>query len=83
VSLYEIPMSRRRTCVFCASIVDSNADGVYEFVQGWARNRKQGTNAVALQKRMNVFACDICIDKLKAGIPVGQQSLFTYQEQTP
>lgn len=79
MSLYEIPMSRRKSCVFCGDILDSAAIGVYELVQGWAMNRKQGTNAIALKKSLHQYACGLCMDKLKAGIPHGQQTLFQWE----
>lgn len=77
MSLYEIPLSRRRHCTYCACIVDSNAVGVYQLAHGWLENRKRGgANTIALAKRDDHYACNDCISKLKAGIPVGQQSLF-------
>jgi hypothetical protein len=79
MSIYEIPSSRRRGCVFCSAIVDSNAQGVYELVEGWAMNRKQGTNAIALKKSKNLYACSFCIDKLRQGIPIGQMTLFQWE----
>lgn len=72
-----IPVSRRALCVYCSEIIDSNAVGVFELVQGWAENRpKGGTHAVALQMRRNKFACKFCIGKLRKGISPDQGSLF-------
>jgi RNase P subunit RPR2 len=76
----EIPLSRRRTCQHCATIIDSTGMGVHKLVQGWvpAYERKRGhsSNSVALSKDLNKYICETCYDKLKKGIPPGQMSLL-------
>lgn len=77
----DIPLSRRRLCSFCASIVDSNGAGTYQRAVGWLpikrfSGNKQGTNSLTLPKKLDVYACSDCITKLKAGIPTGQMSIF-------
>ena len=79
--LIDIPPSRLVGCVYCAERLDSNAVGTYQRARGWVRVKRaganQGVNALALSERSHVFACSACIDKLKHGISIGQQSLFS------
>lgn len=78
-----VPASRIRLCAFCLDQVDSNAVGVYQLAHGWLQNRRKGgANTIALPDRKDVFACDECISKLKAGIPVGQMRLFGLTDET-
>jgi len=75
-----IPQSRRVTCSFCQTVIDSNGSGTWQVVKGWCpikrySGNKGGTNNVSLAQRFHTFACSDCISKLKAGIPVGQQEL--------
>lgn len=76
-----IPLSRLRNCVYCQCQVDSNAIGIFQLATGWLMNRRSGgANTIAMPKRQDFYACAECIDKLRHGIPVGQQSLFTLPE---
>lgn len=73
-----IPVSRRATCTYCQTFIDTNAIGVFELATGWCENRRKGgTNTIALAKRHARFACHECIDRLKHGISPDQQALFT------
>lgn len=72
-----IPLSRRRTCSHCGTLVDSNGVGVFHLATGWIENRKKGgTNTIALPIHHDKYACHDCIDRLRHGIPVGQMMLF-------
>lgn len=73
----KVPLSRRATCVYCADQLDTSATGVFQLARGWLENRRRGgANTIALAERLPKYACGICIDKLRSGIPVGQQTLF-------
>lgn len=72
-----IPLSRRRLCAFCLVTLDSNGTGIFQRASGWLENRKRGgANTIALPIRLDVYACNECIDKLRHNIPVGQMQLF-------
>lgn len=66
----------RTVCEFCGNNVDPDNRLTYRKVTGWEHPRQAGgTNALALRETHDVFACSPCIDKQRAGIPVGQTSL--------
>lgn len=76
-----IPLSRKRTCKFCAKFVDGNAPGTWRRATGWLpvkrySGNKVGTNNLTLREYVEEYACAECIDRLKHGIPVGQLSIF-------
>ena len=72
-----IPISRRVKCEHCGVTIDKDASGNFQYVQGWARNRKAGgTNTVQLAQRDYRWSCPACIDALTHGTPIGQTSLF-------
>jgi len=76
-----IPISRRATCVYCGTFVDTNANGTYRRTVGWLpigryANNRQGSNSLALRQSLDHWACAECIDRIKHGISPGQQSLF-------
>lgn len=63
-------------CTFCGTEVDPYAHTTYQKESGWSHRREGGgTNALALAQKHDEWACWTCIDKLKAGIPLEQQSL--------
>ena len=81
MSIYEIPLSRRRTCYYCSCIMDSGALGNYQLATGWVENRKGGGSHITLTtRRADTYACHDCIDKLRHGIPTGQIRLFELPE---
>ena len=76
-----IPISRRATCVYCGTFVDTNANGTYRRAVGWLpikrfSGNKTGTNSLTLPIRLDHWACAECVDRLKHGISPDQQSLF-------
>ena len=69
------------TCVYCGNVVDPNNANVYQQVVGWERkafgaSRRGGSDIMLRGPVPNVFACQFCIDKLKAGVSVAQESLL-------
>jgi hypothetical protein len=81
-NVVDIPPSMLAGCVFCANRLHTNQRGTWQHViSGWVPvhrygGNKRGTNSLTLPRLEHVFACELCIDKLKAGIPLGQQTLF-------
>lgn len=72
-----IPASRRAFCTYCGLLVDSAAVGVWQRATGWVENRRQGgSNAIALPNKDTVYACGICIDRLRHNISPDQRTLF-------
>ena len=68
-------------CVYCDCSVDPNANGTYTRVRGWERkaysaSRRGGSDIVLRETTPDVFACQFCVDKLKAGVNVSQESLL-------
>jgi len=64
-------------CTFCEREIDPESRMTYRKVIGWERPREGGgTNALTLREPTEVFACWICIEKLRLGIPVEQQALI-------
>lgn len=77
-----IPVSRRATCIYCGTFIDTNAVGVYQLATGWVENRRKGgANTIALAVRHTRFACHECIDRLRHGISPDQQSLFNIDSE--
>ena len=68
-------------CVYCDCSVDPSANGTYTRVRGWERKgysetRRGGSDIVLREPVPDTFACQFCIDKLKAGVNVSQESLL-------
>ena len=68
-------------CVYCHRTVDPNDPGVHQHVTGWERkaysaSRRGGSDIVLRETTPDVFACQFCVDKLKAGVSVAQESLL-------
>ena len=71
-----IPVSRRATCVYCAVILDTHANGNYELATGWVKKAPKSGNSATLQMKHGKYACPECIDRLRHDINPGQGSLF-------
>lgn len=68
----------RAACETCGEALDVTAPGVAQFSTGWAVNRQQGgTNALVGQERHRRWICRHCVDKTRAGVPIGHGSLFS------
>lgn len=68
-------------CVYCHTLVDPNDHGVYQRITGWEKKafafaRRGGSDIVLRESTPDVFACQFCIDKLKAGVNVAQETLL-------
>ena len=69
------------TCTYCRTTVDPTDPGVYERVIGWERkafqaSRRGGSDIVLRERIPDTFACQFCVDKLKAGVSVAQETLL-------
>lgn len=73
-----IPDRFRAKCAFgCGHDVNTNADGVYQFISGWVKNRSDGgAHGISLPKRENRWACGQCIDRAIRGF-INQNDLFS------
>jgi hypothetical protein len=77
-----IPVSRRATCVYCGTFIDTNANGVFQLSTGWCEVRRRGgSNAIALPIRHTRFACHECIDRQRHGISPSQGVLFNIDSE--
>lgn len=68
-------------CAYCHRGVDPNQPYVYQQVIGWEKksvlsSRRGGSDIVLREPVPDVFACQFCIEKLKAGVSVAQESLL-------
>jgi hypothetical protein len=68
-------------CVYCKRDVDPNQPYVYQRTIGWEHkaflaSRRGGSDIVLREPVPDVFACQFCVDKLKAGVSVAQESLL-------
>lgn len=75
--LIDVPASRLVGCVFCAERLDSNGNTTFQRAKGWVPAKRK---SLVLPELLHVFACDVCIEKLKHGMSVGQMSLFTLKD---
>lgn len=69
----------RTVCALgCGTVLDSDAEGVYQRVSGWERRRtsKGGTNAIRLPERQYLWACHACIEAAVAGAAADQLPMF-------
>lgn len=81
----QIRPDRVATCVFCADQIETTARGSWRKGSGWfpvgrTSNNRKGTNAASLVRMEDRYACDLCIGKIKGGIPPGQMSMFELGE---
>lgn len=61
-------------CVFCGGAINHVSD--YRRVEGFERHRSEGgTNALALRKATEEWACSACVDRAKRGVSPTQQAL--------
>lgn len=83
--VYDVPLSRRRLCCYCATQLDSRGAGVHKLMKGWvaAHERKRGSssNSLTFGKDLDTYICADCYDKLRQGIPVGQLSLLAMDDE--
>ena len=68
-------------CFYCRTHVDPAANGTFTRVIGWERKgysetRRGGSDIVLREPVADVFACQFCVDKLKAGVNVSQETLL-------
>lgn len=64
-----VPQRNRTKCYFGGGEIDVTADGNFERVMGWCKNRSAGgSNAVAVPERLNVWACSRCIERETQGL---------------
>jgi len=64
------------SCVFCGDGIPSLRNA-YRKVVGFEKQRDQGgTNALALRRPLNEWACNTCVDKQKSGVDPRQEELL-------
>lgn len=63
------------TCTFCGKEVNPQSRQTYTRVVGWHRPGKAGGSDIVLRQLLNEWACPQCVDKVRWGVNVGQESL--------
>lgn len=68
-------------CIYCGHTVEPSHHGTFARVIGWERkgygdSRRGGSDIVLREPVPDMFACQFCIDKLKAGVNVAQETLL-------
>lgn len=72
-----ITRAHRVHCELCGDTIDRTALTTFQYIAGWAKNRKGGgAHSVTLPEHSSRWACGWCIDKLRHGIAIGQTKLF-------
>lgn len=75
-----IPPSRVTTCSGCGCYVDTEGFGTWQLSTGWVpckrRGKSQAINQLIHADRHFTFRCEDCFERLKAGIPDGQMTIF-------
>jgi hypothetical protein len=65
------------TCEECGREVDERFETVWSAVEGWEKKRHQGgTNHIACRRPLPRFRCEPCMQKILAGLPALQGSLW-------
>lgn len=69
--------SHSMPCTYCTTPVDATNKYSYRRVQGWERAGANGGSDILLREKAEPpeFACLGCVEKMKAGVSVGQGSL--------
>ena len=67
--------------IYCGHSVEPAHHGTFTRVLGWERKgysetRRGGSDIVLREPVPDIFACQFCVDKLKAGVSVAQESLL-------
>ena len=68
-------------CVYCGSQVNPDARSTYRRVIGWEQKAdrftaRRGGSDIYARELLDVFACTVCVDKLRAGVAPAQESLL-------
>lgn len=75
-----VPPSRIANCKGCGKYVDTESFGTWQLATGWVpckrRGKAQGINQLIHADRHYEFRCEPCFERLKAGIPDGQLTIF-------
>lgn len=79
-ALREVKAENRRSglpvCEFCGEPIKS-VRWAWRKIIGYEKTRKQGgTNAIALRKPLDEWACDRCVDKLRNGVDPRQEGIW-------
>ena len=67
------------TCTHCSTSLDATT--AFTRVQGWekranASTSRKGGSDITLRERLDEHACHRCVDRLKSGLSVEQESLL-------
>lgn len=74
-----IPAKDLVSCLYCGDALNATAGGVYHRGSAWFKQQKRarsGTNSACLVKWEDEWACQFCIGKILAKVPVDQMELF-------
>jgi hypothetical protein len=67
-------------CHYCTLPVDPDAPSTYRRIEGWERRAlgvsRRGGSDITLREQLDVFACPVCIERLRSGLSVGQEALL-------
>jgi len=63
-----------RPCHYCGHDVDPNRRSTWHRVVGWERAGKAGGSDIVARQRVELFACNRCVDLVKNGHDPGQTS---------
>lgn len=76
MSVYNVP------CHYCGTPVDAFSRSTFRMIVGWERKAgtrasgKRGGSDVYLREPRDEYACTLCIERLKRGVSVAQESLL-------
>lgn len=59
----------------CGRQVDASNPHTHQLVTGYCTAGQSGGSDIVLRERLPKWACLACIEKKRAGIPIGQESL--------
>lgn len=71
-------MSRLPICVYCGKLVAPSQ--AHQRIQGWehrgATDSRRGGSDIILRERLDEYACDLCVSRLRAGVNPDQEKLL-------
>jgi hypothetical protein len=72
-----VPLRYQAHCHYCGDDVDIRRDGVCQRQVGWVpRRHGGGANHIRHPEKQNLYACELCMDKLDRGGGAAQLALF-------
>jgi hypothetical protein len=75
-----VPPAYVGSCSYCADPLDTRSTNNHVRVSAWipcgSTSTSHGGNTVTMVDRSSTYVCRTCYDRLKAGIPPAQMSIF-------